>query len=138
MFLRENGLFGLANGVPFCAGLMDGDGLCRTYGVRSRARRRQPCPGRFQVAWHFSQTRLSFLNDYFAGFVESLAAGSTSRIRRRGRVEGVCVNLPGREALLRAGLASWSLKAAKCVQEVSELLAEQARLRRAAAWRKRA
>jgi hypothetical protein len=135
-FLLERRLHDPANALPFCAGLMDGDGTCRARPCRSRARVRQPCPGRFEVYWRFTQTKLPFLRRFFEGFVESLAPGSTGRSYRNGRWEDVRVNEAGREALRRAGFELWSLKAAESFQQVSRLRAEQTRLREAAGWRR--
>jgi transposase len=120
-FFEKNDLFNRGNRVAFVAGLMDGDGTCRAYWKSGKIKWKGAF-GKIQVKWLFSQTSFPFLLDFFEDFVRQIAPNSLTIIRRDGRVEGASINRRGREALLRVGIAKWSSKARRWMDEVSRLL----------------
>lgn len=131
-FEDSNLLDKLENRVAFCAGLLDGDGWCKAYLLEG-----QESGGRsfkyVSVKWGFSQLKYPYLIPMFQDFIESLALGSTSigyiRHKERGTVTYVRVNLRGREALLQAGIAAWSWKAAEYKRTILGLIEERDRER---------
>lgn len=130
-YMRKNNL---TLDLSFCAGLIDGDGMCKAYEVKSRSKRRGSF-GTINVEWTFSQTKFPFLRKVFRDFVEFLAPKSTTEIYARGRVEGVRVNTRGRKALLESGLANRSWKASEFGELFSRLVGKHKRKR--AEWAKR-
>jgi hypothetical protein len=131
-FFEDNNLLNrLDNHVAFCAGLLDGDGWCKAYVERRKhGKRGYKC---ISVKWGFSQLKLPFLIPLFQDFVESLASGSASigyiRHKEGGTVKYVRVKLRGREALLQAGIATWSWKATEYKRIISVLIEERERER---------
>jgi hypothetical protein len=129
-FFDENGFHGVQNGVPFCAGLLDGDGTCRAYCYQWRHRKTAGSFGSIRVRWKFSQNKLPFLIDFLHEFLESLAPNSTCIAScfhvNTGRSERlVRFSNSGRKTLLEAGVGKWSWKAAECELKVSQLLKEK-------------
>lgn len=122
-FFEENKLLDVELGVPFVAGLLDGDGYCGVSIIR---------PGRnfFQEVnkwtWSFSQRRYLFLIDYMKKFVSSIAMDSvhTKKVRSNGVVT-ICVRRLGIEALLDAGIAKYSWRVATWLSKVVEAQSER-------------
>nr|MDO8100132.1 helix-turn-helix domain-containing protein [Candidatus Njordarchaeota archaeon] len=117
-FFEENRLMSVEFGVPFTAGLIDGDGFCQASVVDELG----PFGKVNKWRWGFAQKKLPFLLDYFREFVESLAPGS---VRLRERENGVVVaevRQAGIEALLKAGIAFYSVKATQWLRRVEELV----------------
>jgi DNA-binding transcriptional MerR regulator len=117
MFFRENRLFDIEYGIPFVAGLLDGDGSCQVIVPRRRFK---------SVSvwnWDFSQSReCYFLVDYFKMFVESLSPGAHStwtRVFRNG-VKRLSIRKPGAVALIESGISEYSWKVSKWSRKVAE------------------
>lgn len=116
-FFEENRLMSVGLGVPFIAGLIDGDGFCQVSVVDELG----PFGKVNRWRWGFAQKKLPFLLDYFREFVESLALKSVRiRVMRNGVVVAeICQ--AGIKALLKAGITSHSVKANQWVKRVEEL-----------------
>jgi len=120
-FFEENGLFTVGFGIPFVAGLIDGDGSCDVGVTRGRS-----CFGSVnQWHWSFSQCKYLFLVDYVMRFVGSIVWGG---VRREVRADG-CVTVHfrkvGVEALLGAGIFSYLWKAEQWLRKVAEARSER-------------
>jgi DNA-binding transcriptional MerR regulator len=116
---EEQELFSVKCGVPFMAGLLDGDGSLQVR-VNKRCFRRSP-----SMHWSFSQSRYPFLIDYVVSFVKSVApSGVKVRVCERGKRE-VDFRVHAVHTLLRLGIAKYSWKAARCLDEASRLLVER-------------
>lgn len=117
-FLVENKLFGIRCGVPFIAGLIDGDGHASV-----RMDYRDSVFGAVVSHWGFAQTLFPFLIDFLEAYVDGLTpngvsvgyAGSESN----GRV--VSILKRGREALLSRGITEYSWKVQRWLLKVEKL-----------------
>jgi hypothetical protein len=120
-FFGENGLYSVERGVPFLAGLLDGDGYCGVrVGKRYFFRTVTVC------TWVFSQDNSLFLVDYVRRFVESLAPNGVRMKRRRDRrTLAACFRKSGIAALLDAGIARHSWKVARWLQQTAEARSER-------------
>jgi excisionase family DNA binding protein len=116
-FFEENKLMDVEFGVPFAAGLIDGDGFCQVSVVDELG----PFGKVNKWRWGFAQKKLPFLLDYFREFVESLAPGSVRLSKMKNGVVVAEVRQAGIEALLRAGIASYSVKARLWLRRVEEI-----------------
>jgi hypothetical protein len=122
-FFHENNLFTSEKGIPFVAGLLDGDGSCRVDLFRRRLGHIRPWQ------WEFSQSRCPFLVEYLKTFVDSLAhldcVRVTLRTHRKSWSTGSLsrVNFPKEAilAMLKAGIAFYSWKAIRWLSKVMEL-----------------
>ncbi len=115
-------MLSVENGVPFLAGLLDGDGHCGVHVSRDRLL----CAS---WDWRFAQSALLFLTDYVQRFLQRFDENSvrvTRTIRRDGRVE-TQVKFRRRvvEALLRSGIAKWSWKAAQFLKGPAKFRGER-------------
>jgi excisionase family DNA binding protein len=120
-FFRENGLLSVEGGVPFLAGLLDGDGSC-VVSVGRRHFFREVIVS----DWRFSQDNDLYLVDYARRFVESLAPGSVRLKRRRGRrTLTACIRRSGIVALLDARIAHHSWKVVRWLQTIAEARSER-------------
>jgi hypothetical protein len=94
-------------GIPFIAGLLDGDGSCYVGYDRSSLLN-------LTVKWSLFQSNCQFLSVYLKEHVNKLVLGGSTlaQIKSRGRKEGAMVTIlkSGREVLLRNGIAKWSFK----------------------------
>jgi excisionase family DNA binding protein len=113
---EENKLFTAKEGVPFLAGLLDGDGRCRVHIRRTKGYIRA-----VTSSWSFAQKSYPFLADYVRTFVESLAQGGThAGVYNDDGTIDVYIPISSREALLEAGIAKYSWRVARCLMEVAE------------------
>jgi hypothetical protein len=101
--------------VPFIAGLLDGDGYCRASFHGKGAL------GHVDVRWSFTQKKYGFLVDYLVRYVNNLASSGSTPLPGRDGGREVLILAPGREALLRAGIARWSFKVARFLRSFEEL-----------------
>jgi hypothetical protein len=130
-FLKKNRLRNVMFGVPFVAGLIDGDGCCSVhiqhgnasyFGTVSKWR------------WVFSQSKYPYLTEYLKRFVENLASRSI-RVCQHDRVSndlgsfnGVTdLNIlkPGALALLNADISKYSWKVSRWLEKVQEAYRER-------------
>jgi DNA-binding transcriptional MerR regulator len=123
IFFRKNRLFDVEYGIPFVAGLLDGDGSCQVIVPRR-------CFKSVSVwNWNFSQSReYYFLVDYFKMFVESLSPGrhSTWTTVFRNGVKRLSIRKPGAVALIESGINEYSWKVSEWSKEVAEARLELA------------
>lgn len=118
-WVREKGFDGGELAVPFVAGLVDGDGTCL---VQNKSKYIFGSPNLY---WSFSQIKYKFLADYLVEYVRRLGSGGVhfrDNLGRRARV--VEFSQRGRDALVRAGIACWSFKVARCLKEFEEAKGE--------------
>ncbi|WXG43610.1 MAG: helix-turn-helix domain-containing protein [Promethearchaeati archaeon SRVP18_Atabeyarchaeia-1] len=122
-FLEENKLASVECGIPFIAGLIDGDGNCQVCVEKGE---KKPCFGAIgQWKWSITQSRYLFLIGYAKGFVECLAPAST-RVRVRSNGPTVLyIRKLGIIALLDAGIAEFSYKAVDWLKRVDECRSER-------------
>lgn len=94
-------------GIPFIAGLLDGDGSCYVGYDRS-------CLLNISAKWSLYQSKCQFLSVYLKEYVNKLVLGGSTlaHIKCRGRKEAAMVTIlkSGRDVLLRNGIAKWSFK----------------------------
>jgi len=130
-FLRKNRLGYARFGIPFVAGLLDGDGCCSVcvqhgngsyFGTVSKWR------------WIFSQSKYPFLAEYMKGFVESLAPGSIrvcqhdhvgNRLGSFNGVVDVSILKRGAIAMLNAGISNYSWKVSQWLGKVQQAYRER-------------
>nr|MDO8099613.1 hypothetical protein [Candidatus Njordarchaeota archaeon] len=112
-FFEENHLESREGGIPFLAGLLDGDGYCRAI------KDRRYFTGLSYWRWVFSQSRYVFLVGYVKKFVESLAPCSVTYRMSHG-VATAEILKHGIMALLSAGIANYSWRVAQWLQETAE------------------
>jgi predicted transcriptional regulator len=122
-------LFSVEGGIPFIAGLLDGDGSLPVF-VKNKDRSR--FGEVYRWTWSFAQRKYPFLVDYLEGFVESLAPNSTHRYKRdnlpfsfAGSVLNINILKRGGEALLGAGIGRYSWKVAQWLTKVEEAYGER-------------
>jgi len=111
-------------GIPFVAGLIDGDGRCKAY----YNQRSHGLLGYISSHWDFSQAKFPSLHEYLHEFIETLSpGGSTIRTyrRRKGPKErvdhAVLIRNSGIQALLQHGIDKYSWKAETWQQQIAEL-----------------
>jgi len=75
-FFSEHKLRELSEGIPFVAGLIDGDGSTRVY-TKFRRKGKKPFRDVQQWRWSFSQCKFRFLVYYLKEFVDSIVKGGT-------------------------------------------------------------
>ncbi len=112
-WINGQGLNGML-GIPFIAGLLDGDGYCQAQYDR------QGVFGQARVLWVFSQVRLRFLTEFVNEYINSLRADSAVMYDEKKR-RAVRILSLGRDALISAGLSNWSYKVAVCLKKVEEI-----------------
>jgi hypothetical protein len=109
-FFDENALSTIQCGVPFIAGLLDGDGYCRAS-LDGRWFRSIRLWG-----WELSQYRLVFLVHYLKRSVELIAPDSvTIKTYASGRVRA-SIRKDGIVALMSKGIADYSFKVARWLE----------------------
>jgi transposase-like protein len=122
-FLAENGLSGVEEGIPFLAGLLDGDGFCQVS-VEKKVHR----AGAVNFwKWGIGQDRCMFLLDYVKRFVQLLTKDERSvsvEVARTGR-HRVCIRKAGVVALLNSGIGEYSWKASRWLRQVAEIQGER-------------
>lgn len=133
-FFEENRLFTLEEGMPFLAGLLDGDGSFGPYVKKAPFNRLDPW------RWEFAQSKcgMTFLVEYIEKFVESLVSNSVIvRVKRGigGIVDGrklpaadlvsVRIRKSGILGLLEAGVARYSWKADRWLKATAEFRSER-------------
>lgn len=111
-------------GIPFFAGLIDGDGRCKAY----YNHRSHGFFGYVSSHWDFSQTKFPSLREYLHEFIETLSpSGSTIRTYRRQKGSReradhvVLIRKSGMQALLQNGLDKYSWKVEMWQQQIAEL-----------------
>ncbi len=102
-------------GVPFIAGLLDGDGFCRPLHQRSGVF------GSIQEKWEFSQKKFPFLIDFLVQYISKMTSNGASINHGRNGQRVVRVLASGREALFKVGISRWSFKVNRCRQEAEEM-----------------
>lgn len=113
-FYENNGLLNLQKGMPFIAGLLDGDGRCQAWISKGR---RSFLGSMNKWLWSFSQTKFLFLIDYILKFAESLAPDSVRvMINGRGRIVSFRKSLI--IALLKLGIEEYSWKVTQWLNKV--------------------
>jgi excisionase family DNA binding protein len=133
-FFEENKLFTVEQGIPFLAGLLDGDGSFGPYVKKSPFERLDPW------RWEFAQSksRMTFLVDYIKTFARSLAPDSVTvrMMRRRGGVVlgrklptddlvNIRIRKSGIVSLLKAGIVRYSWKAERWSMAVANFRSER-------------
>jgi hypothetical protein len=124
--LAESNLYEVENGIPFLAGLLDGDGCCYVI-----VRREGVGHGRVdRWAWSFVQYRHPFLVDYMKRFIESLTSSHASVKVVSVPNGGVraCIRKSGVTALLNSGIAEHSWKVTRWSKRVADI--ENERMKR--------
>jgi hypothetical protein len=84
-FYDENDLYDAANGIPFLAGLLDGDGTLKVYVERGRSTGVGFLGDVALWTWSFTQRRYPFLANYVKTFVNSLSSGTAQIYKCRNR-----------------------------------------------------
>ncbi len=124
-FFERNRLYDVRFGVPFLAGLIDGDGSC-WVSVKDDC-----CFGSVSTGWEFAQSRYMFLVEYVRKFVGSLAWAGVARGSVRKGFGGDVVRMRFREsgvrALVGSGIACYSWKVARWLREVALARSERAK-----------
>ncbi len=119
-FFSDNRLFDVENGIPFLAGLLDGDGSCEV-----RVQKKQCMLGSVQKwNWSFSQSKLLFLIDYIRTLVTSMTSDEYSigiRLRPGRNETKLCIRKSGILALLNSGIVNYSWKVRKWLERVGEI-----------------
>ena len=105
-FFESNRLYEVRFGIPFLAGLLDGDGACWVTKPRTRLRSLN------KWNWNFAQGKYAFLIEYVRRFVESLAKGSTAERVIPTEVVEIRFRKAGIIALLNKGIGDYSWKVA--------------------------
>jgi len=105
-------------GVPFIAGLLDGDGCIRA------ASGRLGIFGCVRTHWVFGQMKYLFLVDFFIEYMKGLASKSTCVTYRSDGKRDIYILASGRKALIDAGIAKWSYKIARYLVRVGEIKEE--------------
>jgi hypothetical protein len=125
-FFEHKELLNVRCGIPFVAGLIDGDGTCRvTYRLRRKSRGGL---GSIESQWSFSQNRFRCLCEYLHRFILTLtASGSTygTYHRRRKKKESVehvvSISKSGIAALLKHGIGDYSWKVERWQHDLADL-----------------
>jgi hypothetical protein len=127
-FFSSNCLYWVGRGLPFFAGLLDGDGHCTASLVKARWARSCVYGVLNQWRWDFVQSKFPFLVDYMRSFLQVVSPkGGFHVYTGRGgfgcsRVSyHLCLTKPAISALLGVGVARFSWKAARWQRKVSEL-----------------
>jgi excisionase family DNA binding protein len=125
-YFEECGLLTSEGGVPFLAGLIDGDGGCNAT-VRVK---RNGLPY-VEKSWRFSQHKLPFLVDYVERIMQSVIcpkerSTSTHLDPHRNSwspnpISVVSFLRAGVDALLAAGISNYSWKVSRWLKRVEEL-----------------
>jgi hypothetical protein len=125
-FFEENRLLTKEAGVPFLAGLIDGDGGCHPT-IRVK---RNGLPY-LEKCWRFSQFKLPFLVDYVEKLMKSVVARSERCVSVRidphkgswssNPLSIVSFLKPGIDALLAAGIGNYSWKVSRWLKKTGEL-----------------
>jgi excisionase family DNA binding protein len=125
-FFDDSGLTTVKGGVPFLAGLMDGDGGCHVY---TRVKR-NGLPY-LEKSWRFSQYKFQFLIDYIETIMRSIVSSdgrSTSRYLDAHKGSWSPNPLPvisflrnGIDALLALGIDKYSWKVCRWLKRTEEL-----------------
>jgi hypothetical protein len=102
-------------GVPFIAGLLDGDGL-----ISAKVEYGRTIFGSLHSYWTFFQVSYPFLVDFIRRYINHLVPGG-AHFNRAKEGEVVKISGQGREALIANGIAIWSVKVSKWIGEVEEL-----------------
>lgn len=120
-FFQENRLFSTDAGIPFLAGLIDGDGCCPVRVIR----RSSPVGLVSKWNWSFEQARLPFLIEYIVKFVESFAPKSINvLVKKGGRKRVVYFRKSATIALLHLGIAKYSWKANSWIEAIGKFQKE--------------
>lgn len=124
-FFGRNRLYDVRFGIPFLAGLIDGDGSC-WVSVKDDC-----CFGSVSKGWEFAQSRYMFLVEYIRRFIGSLARGGVACGSVRKGIGGDVVKMRFRESgmrvLLDSGIARYSWKVARWLRELEEARSERAK-----------
>lgn len=113
-FLEENNLFGIEGGIPFLAGLLDGDGSCQVNIQKYYFHSVRPW------RWSLIQSSYPFLVDFVEKFVNSLVPKSVTVTVRSNGPREAWIHKSGINALLDAGIARYSWKVAQWSQKMTE------------------
>jgi DNA-binding transcriptional MerR regulator len=120
-FFRDHELLTFEKGLPFIAGLLDGDGRCQPYiskGTRSFL-------GTINKwSWSISQTTFPFLIDYITKFTESLSPNSV-RVIATGRKRVANFHKSLIIAMLKLDIAKYSWKVTQWLSKLAELERER-------------
>jgi excisionase family DNA binding protein len=121
-FFDENRLLSAEGGVPFIAGLLDGDGHCGVTIMNGRG-----CFGRWvsKYKWSFTQRRYMFLAEYVSKFVESLVQGGAHIFIVPNGAAEVDIHKSGTKALLEAGIARYSWKVVQWQRSIADVESER-------------
>jgi len=132
-FFEGNDLFSVRGGIPFLAGLIDGDGSCSA--IRMKAKWAEKCVYGVVDKWHwtFAQSKFPFLVDYvkrFLGVVAPMGGFHVYEVKGGYAAKGVgyhvCLTKPVITALMSAGFAEYSWKAARWQSKVAEFRSRRA------------
>jgi transposase len=124
-FFDENSLHSLDNGIPFLAGLLDGDGTLKVYVEKGRTSGAGFLGDVAQWTWSFTQRRYPFLAQYVKEFVNSLVSDSAQIYKCSNGTLLVPIRKPGAEALLHAGIAKYSWKVVNWLEMVAKVRGER-------------
>jgi hypothetical protein len=102
-------------GVPFIAGLLDGDGF-----ISAKVEYGRTIFGSLHSYWTFFQMSYPFLVDFIIRYTNHLVPGG-AHFNRAKEGEVVKMSRQGRKALIANGIAIWSVKVSKWIGKVEEL-----------------
>jgi len=123
-FLEKRDLFTVEGGIPFIAGLIDGDGHCKV----KEFRRDHLKGGLARWIWRFKQSTLVFLVDYIRRFIEFLSPDGVRLTEEEPSGKRKCriaiLRESGIIALLGKGIAKYSCKVARWEEDVARLESE--------------
>jgi hypothetical protein len=127
-FFESNALLTVSGGIPFLAGLLDGDGYCGANLIKSPWAKRCIYGVVNQWHWAFVQSKFVFLIGYVRKFIRIVSpkGGLYVRMGRDGFDGGrvgyhISFGKPIISALLGAGISGYSWKVARWLSRVSEL-----------------
>jgi hypothetical protein len=124
-FFENCGLTTVKGGVPFLAGLMDGDGGCYVY----TSVKRNGLPY-LEKSWRFSQYKYPFLLDYVETIMRAVSSNGRSTSRYLNEHKGSWSSNPlpvisflreGIDALLARGIDNYSWKVSRWLKRTEEL-----------------
>jgi hypothetical protein len=126
-FFEENNLLNIQSGMPFLAGLLDGDGYCGATLVKSDWAKNCVYGVVDQWHWVFTQSKFPFLVDYVERFLGIVAPEGKFHVYERAGGFGKSLTYymyftkPVISSLLRAGIVEYSWKATRWQRKIAEL-----------------
>jgi len=131
-FFEENDLLTVQGGIPFFAGLLDGDGHCGVSLMKADWAKRCVYGVVNQWHWVFTQSKFPFLVDYVKKFLGLVAPNGGFHVYgveggfAKGLGYHVCLMKPAIVALVSTGIAEFSWKVSRWQSRVAELRGRRA------------